>query len=106
MQRKNKVFLRGVINSDIPMVSRFVTPLQGVSRFATVPWAVSQIGRVHSQTSALIWCSGIRKKVAKVAKVAHAENVAIVAIVANVAHEFLRMAEEKEGEELINRMVL
>ena len=41
MQRKNKVFLRGVINSDIPMGSRFVTPLQGVSRFATVPWAVS-----------------------------------------------------------------
>ena len=29
MQRKKKVFLRGVINSDIPMVSRFVTPLQG-----------------------------------------------------------------------------
>ena len=55
------------------------------------------------QTSALIWCSGFRKKVAKVAKVAHAENVAIVA---NVAHEFLRMAEEKEGEELISRMVL
>ena len=25
----------GVINSDIPMESRFVTPLQGVSRFAT-----------------------------------------------------------------------
>ena len=44
MQRKNKVFLRGVINSDIPMVSRFVTPLQGVSHFATMPWAVSQIG--------------------------------------------------------------
>jgi len=78
-------------------------PLQGVSRFATVPWAVSQIGRVHSQTNALIWCSGIRKKVAKVAKVAHAENVANVA---KVAHEFLRMAEEKEGEELISRMVL
>ena len=39
MQRKNKVFLRGVINSDTPKgVSRFVTPLQGVSRFATVPW--------------------------------------------------------------------
>ena len=37
MQRKNKVFLRGVINSDTPMVSRFVTPLQGVSHFATVP---------------------------------------------------------------------
>ena len=33
----------------------------------------------------------LRKKVAKVAK---------------VAHEFLRMAEEKEGEELISRMVL
>ena len=45
----------------------------------------------------------LEKKVAKVAKVAHAENVAIVA---NVAHEFLRMAEEKEGEELISRMVL
>jgi hypothetical protein len=37
------VFFRGVINSDTPKwVSRFVTPLQGVSRFATVPWAVSQ----------------------------------------------------------------
>ena len=46
MQRKNKVFL-------------------GVSRFATVPWAVSQIGRVHSQTSALIWCGGIRKRLLK-----------------------------------------
>jgi len=45
----------------------------------------------------------LEKKVAKVAKVAHAENIAIVA---NVAHEFLRMAEEKEGEELISRMVL
>ena len=45
MQRKKQSFLRGVINSDIPMVSRFVTPpLQGVSHFATVPWAVSQIG--------------------------------------------------------------
>ena len=60
--------MRGVINSDIPMVSRFVTPLQGVSRFATVPWAVSQIGRVHSQTSALIWCSGIRKKLRRLRK--------------------------------------
>ena len=65
MQRKNRVFLRGVINSDIPMESRFVTPSQRVSHFTTVPWAVSQIGRVHSQTSALIWCSGIRKRLRK-----------------------------------------
>ena len=46
MQRKNKVFL-GVSAVTTPQrVSRFVTPLQGVSRFATVPWASSQIGRV------------------------------------------------------------
>ena len=67
---RNICKLRGVINSDTPKrVSRFVTPpLQGVSRFATVPWAVSQIGRVHSQTSALIWCSGIRKRLRKLRK--------------------------------------
>ena len=35
---RNLFSLRGVINSDIPMVSRFIIPpLQGVSRFATVP---------------------------------------------------------------------
>ena len=68
MQRKNSVFL-GVSAVTTPQgVSRFVTPLQGVSRFATVPWAVSQIGRVHSQTSALIWCSGIRKRLRKLRK--------------------------------------
>jgi len=33
---RNFFKLRGVINSDTPKrVSRFVTPLQGVSRFAT-----------------------------------------------------------------------
>ncbi len=32
---RNLFSFRGVINSDIPMESRFVTPLQGVSRFAT-----------------------------------------------------------------------
>ena len=31
MQRKNKVFFRGVINSDTPMESRFVTPSKGVA---------------------------------------------------------------------------
>ena len=41
---RNICKLRGVINSDTPKrVSRFVTPpLQGVSRFATVPWQYSK----------------------------------------------------------------
>ena len=49
MQRKNKVFFRGVAFRDGAL-------------------AVSQIGRVHSQTSALIWCSGIRKRLRKLRK--------------------------------------
>ena len=39
---KHFPFTKILYHSDTPKrVSRFVTPLQGVSRFATVPWAVS-----------------------------------------------------------------
>ena len=72
---RNIFSLRGVINSDIPMVSRFVTLMQGVSRFATVPWAVSKIGEGAQSNQCTDLVQWYQKKVAKVAKVAHAEKV-------------------------------
>ena len=48
-KEKTKFFLRGVAFRDGAL-------------------AVFQIGRVHSQTSALIWCSGIRKRLRKLRK--------------------------------------
>ena len=66
---RNIFSLRGVINSDIPMVSRFVIPpCKGCRVSRRCLGQYPKLGRVHSQTSALIWCSGIRKRLRKLRK--------------------------------------
>ena len=54
MQRKNKVFLGGVIYSDIPMEARFVTPSKGCRVLRRCPGHHPKSGGCPDNTKKLI----------------------------------------------------